>query len=118
MAMNCWCCGQKVSEKARNYKFHCKLFVLFKIGYDNWEPEGFPKMNRDQFRKNVLILAGYYTTYFDFNGVLQTEAESISYAKMGAEKFEQCYQDCLDVIANRLLMCGKADLHDMVMEHF
>lgn len=117
--MKCWCCGHKLTGRERNYKHHCKLFVLFEIGYDNWEPEAeCPKMSKDDFRKNVIKLSGYTRSYFDFNGVLQVEAASISYSNMGKLKFEKCYDDCRNYIADNLLKCGRDDLHDMVMMEF
>ena len=115
----CELCGGEVSEKSRNYRHHRKLFVLFRLGFDNWDQSSNTiKTTAEQFRKMILIAAGYSNVFSDLDGNLIVEAQSISYAKMGAKMFEQCYKDCLAVIADRLLKCGKDDLHDMVMLEF
>ena len=129
----CELCGHTLTGRERNYKFHKKLFVLFELGFENWEPVTFwdkidltefekygvfPRKNKDTFRKDILKLAGYVDVSFNVDGTLNIEAQSISYAKMGADKFEQCYQDCLAVIADRLLKCGRDDLHDRVQMEF
>lgn len=123
--MKCWLCGQKVPEKARNYKHHCKLFVLFQIGLENWEPESETiingeriQMTDEQFRENVLTAIGHCDQYFDFNGNIKFKAKSISYAKLGQEGFQKVYDRCLKFIADKLLKCGRAELHDEVIWRF
>lgn len=116
----CELCGAQVSEKARNYQHHKKLFVLFKIGFDNWEPleSQHAAKNLDQFRRDVMIMSGHCDPVYTIDGNITLVPHSLSYSKMGKEQFEQAYQDCLHVIADRVLRCGRDDLHDMIMMEF
>lgn len=90
----------------RNPKFHRKLFALLDVGYDCWEPTRKHKSykgiaiekNREQFREDITIMAGYYTQTFDLKGRMVIRAKSISFSKMDDAEFEGLYQAVVTVL--------------------
>ena len=81
----------------RNGKFHRKFFALMNVGYDCWEPKrkhksykGIPiEKNRDQFREDITILAGFYEQTFNLKGEMRMRAKSISFASMEDDEFSE-----------------------------
>lgn len=107
----------------RNIKFHRKLFALLNLAFDYWEPGeidtkfGVPQKNRDNFRKNLTILAGYGYPVFNVDGSWKMEAESISFAKMDNVKFERLYNSILNVILLQIPLLkklGKDEVNKLV----
>jgi len=97
-------------RRARNVKFHRKMFSLFKLAFDTWEPvtpmeyKGLPvAKDFDRFRKDMTILAGFYKPVYNVRGELRLEAESLSFAAMDEERFEQVFRAVLTVIWDRVL---------------
>lgn len=88
----------------RNLAFHRKYFALLNIAYDQWVPGeinskyGKPEKNFNRFRKDLTILAGFYTTTIRLDGSPRIEAQSISFAKMEPEEFEKLYSKSIDVL--------------------
>ncbi len=98
--------------RPRNPGFHRKAFSLFKWAFDNWEPtSGQPVMHKgrevhksfERFRKDLLILAGYYRPVFNARGELRAEPESLSWATMDQARFERVYSDVVDVVLERII---------------
>ena len=118
----CELCGSEVKAKNRSYPYHKKLFVLFQIGYENWEPVEKKGANigksKDVFRKQIMVMAGHYESYYGLDGGVIFEPLSLKFSKMGVVKFDEVYRDCLHVIAERVLFCGKDELHDEIMTRF
>ena len=115
----CDLCGQKVDVKGHSYQHHKKAFELFRIAYENWEsPPDYPRMTKEQFRKNVIIKSGHYIAHYDLDGGLVFEAKSLKYSKANQNQFNEIYRDCVRYIEDQLLRCGKGDLAEMVMREF
>ena len=69
----------------------------------------------DRFRKDLTILAGFYVKTIRLNGDTRIEAESLSFASMSEERFQECYtalisaslkyifKDCDQSIENKLI---------------
>jgi len=105
--------GQGVSatvRKARNVRFHRKMFALFKLAFDAWEPmtpleyKGLPvSKDFDRFRKDMTILAGFYKAVYNARGEVRLEAESLSFGSMDEERFNLVYRAVLSVIWDRVL---------------
>jgi hypothetical protein len=57
----------------------------------------------DRFRRDIQIMAGYYTCVYNAMGELRLEAKSISWAKMSEEEFAQLYSATIDVILQKVL---------------
>ena len=53
---------------------------------------------RENFRKEIVKFAGYYKEYRTLRGEVTYEAESISFASMSQEDFEDLYQRFLDAV--------------------
>jgi len=83
----------------RNHAFHRKYWALINLAYDFWEPEDDqPMKNKDRFRKDITILAGFYEQSVRLNGDIRTEAKSISFANMDDDEFEKLFSKTIDVI--------------------
>jgi len=108
----------------RNPKFHRKMFALFQVGFDAWEPDrkhkthkGKPvEKNFERFRSDITILAGYYDQVFDLKGRMKLEAKSISFAKMVQDEFEQLYSAVIDVLLREVCTkyAGREELDSVV----
>lgn len=93
---------------SRNPLFHRKFFALLNIGFECWEPalthNGQPvEKNFDQFREDVIILAGFYEQTWNLDGVMTVRAQSISFARMDDAAFEKVYSAVADVLLARVL---------------
>lgn len=105
----------------RNPKFHRKFFAMLDVGFDAWEPpesehRGLPvQKNRERFRKDCIIAAGFYEPVANINGDVRAEAKSISFARMDDAEFEQVYSAVADVLLQRVLRnYTRADLDEVV----
>ena len=81
-------------KRPRNYNFHKKYFSLIQMLFENQERY----INIDHLRKDLTIEAGFYTTRKDIHGNDIKEADSISFASMKQEDFDELYSKTLDVI--------------------
>ena len=81
-------------KQPRNLKFHKKFFALVNMLFENQEIYN----NPDRLRKDLIIEAGLYDEWVDFQGVMQREAKSISFAKMNENEFSELYSKVIDVI--------------------
>lgn len=106
--------GEIVNVEAaipRNPKFHRRFFALLNIGFDAWEPPRKHKTHKgrivqknfDQFREDILILAGFYEQTFDLLGRMKIRAKSISFANMDEAEFEAVYSAVVDVLLREAL---------------
>jgi len=115
-------------KQMRNAAFHRKLFALFNLAFEYWEPgevsskHGVPQKNFDRFRKDLTILAGHYHNVIRLDGSVRVEADSLSFGSMDQETFNNLYQSILDVIMKRISVLNKLskeeinDLVDKVLE--
>lgn len=95
----------------RNPKFHRKFFAMLNFAFDAWEPDrkrktykGRPvEKNFEQFREDILILAGFSEQTFNLRGEMRLKAKSISFANMDDEEFERVYSAVVDVILKNVL---------------
>ena len=95
----------------RNYKFLRKWFALLKVGYDLWE-ETCPRHKHkgvdvlpdfERFRRDVTILSGFAKTVVNIRGELRLEAESVAFANMSEERFEELYSATINVLLHKVL---------------
>lgn len=101
-------------KRVRNPRFHRKAFALFKLAFEHWEPsealeyKGQPvAKDFDRFRKELLILAGFYKAVYSTNGEVRLEAQSISFGAMDDARFEQVYKAVLGVVWRKILTTYK-----------
>ena len=97
-------------KKVRNYKFHRKYFALLDFAFDQWEPsgeltyQGMPvAKNKERFRKDLIILAGFYESTVNLRGEVRLEARSMAFSQMDENEFEHLYNATVDVILRRIL---------------
>lgn len=93
----------------RNLGFHRKFFALLDVAFEAWECpaleyKGQPIVkNRERFRKDLTILAGFGYPVVNLNGEVRYEAQSISFAKMDGAEFEALYSRVIDVVLAKVL---------------
>lgn len=80
----------------RNPAFLRKVMVFFHFCFDHWDGSKVHEFCSEleqfnRFRKDLTILAGFYIRSERLNGKLRTEAESLSFASMSEERFQECY---------------------------
>ena len=107
--------GQPVRVKltrVRNYQFMKKWFALLNLAFDYWEPpeNHVGEKNFERFRKDIIILAGFYESYVRLDGSTRVEPKSISFAKMSEDEFEELYDKTLDVIIKYALTSYTGDM--------
>ena len=106
---------QVTLTKPRNIHFHKKLFALIGIAYDAFDLGEIKhkgtviEKNRERFRKDLTIQAGFYDTVFNLDGELRLEAKSISFAKMDEEEFARLYDKFITVILQKVLTSYTAE---------
>lgn len=94
----------------RNYEFLKKFMALMKVGFDFWaerQPQqdfkGMPVLPEfDRFRKDVTIMAGYFTPVWNIKGEMRVEAESISFANMSEDRFQRLFDAVLKVLLSKI----------------
>lgn len=98
-----------IVSRARNIGFHRKFFAMLNVAFDAWEPET-PEYagqvalkNFERFRKDLVVLAGFYLPTVNLRGEVRLEPESISFASMDEDRFNQVYSAVADVVLQRVL---------------
>lgn len=99
--------------KVRNPRFHNKMLKLIRVGYEHWNPDAAPDVQRvdgivpmkdfESFRKKILILAGHCDQVFDLDGTFTLEAKSIAFASCSELEFQKVYKNVLDVVWERIM---------------
>jgi hypothetical protein len=97
-------------REMRNGSFFRKWWALVKLGYDYWsesaatiEYRGQPVLpDFDRFRKDVTILAGFYSPVANLKGEVRIEPESLKWASMTEERFTQLYDATIQVLLQRV----------------
>ncbi|KJV08018.1 DUF1367 family protein [Methylocucumis oryzae] len=105
----------------RNWKFHKKFFALVNVAFEAWDMPGVEykgmqvNKNRDRFRKDLIILAGYGHPVVNLRGEVRYEAKSISFGSMDELEFEELYSRVVDVVLAKVLMhYSRSDLDEQV----
>ena len=111
----------KVSyTRVRNPAFHRKAFALFKFAFDIWdapvlEYKGLTVAKEfNGFRKDITILAGFYTAHTRLDGTPRIEAKSLSFGNMNEDEFSRVYAAVLNVIWSRVLKSRGYDAPEKV----
>lgn len=108
-------------KRMRNYKFHKKLFALLNLAFDAWEPSEATYKGEviaksfNQFRNDIVVLAGYYETTVTLKGEVRLVAKSLSFASMEQDEFQKLYSSIINVVLQRILTkYTRADLDDVI----
>ncbi len=108
--------------RSRNLKFHRKFFAMLDVGFNAWEPDEVllngevAQKNRERFRKDCIILAGFYDLVTNLRGEVRAEARSISFANMDEEEFDAVYSAVADVLLRKVLTNYTREDLDQVVE--
>ena len=98
----------------RSLPFHRKFMAMVRFAFDQWEPEkerkrhtyrGMPiEKNFEQFRKDMLILAGYRKATYDRRGRVSIDALSISFDRMEQDDFVKVYAAVYEAIYQNIFV--------------
>ena len=80
-------------KNPRNIGFHKKFFALLNIGHENTKLD----MPFETYRKYLIMKAGFFTAYQTPKGTYY-DPDSISFAAMSQDEFEEVYSRVLDKI--------------------
>lgn len=86
-------------KRPRNLKFHRKAFALMQLAYEN--QENYTEF--DQFRRALVIEAGYFDDLRLLDGTTVREAKSLSFAKMDEDDFGKLYNALINTILRVVL---------------
>jgi len=105
-------------KRPRNYEFHKKWFALLNFAYDYWEPPHnlVGHKNFDRFRKDIIILAGYYDTVVRLDGSTRVEPKSISFGSMSEDDFEKLYDATIEVVCQHVLRQYDGDMLKSILD--
>ena len=81
----------------RNYLFHRKYFGMLNMCFDNQDEF----IEKEWFRKYILIKIGWCDVYIAGDGTLLTEVKSLAFTKCTQSEFEELYNKTLDYILLR-----------------
>jgi hypothetical protein len=117
--------GQGVTatvKRHRNPRFHRKYFALLNLAFDAWEPvEAMYKgqvvgKNFDQFRNDIICLAGYFEMAVNLKGETRVTAKSISFGNMDEDEFGELYNATVNVVLKHVLTNYDREQLDAVMD--
>lgn len=106
----------------RNPRFHRKYFALLNLAFDAWEPvEATYKgqvvgKNFDQFRNDIVCLAGFGEVAINLRGETRVTAKSISFASMSQDEFDDLYSATVNVLLKHVLTNYDREQLDEVMD--
>lgn len=80
-------------KNPRNLAFHRRFFALLNLGHENTSLD----MPFETYRKYMTVKAGFFKAYQTPKGLFY-DPESISFANMDQEQFEDVYSRVLDKI--------------------
>jgi hypothetical protein len=109
----------KITKDRDPIKFR-KWWAMVNFAYKNWdvdESDGIMKMSLENFRKELIKMAGFCRQVWRLDGTFTVEAESISFSKMKDQEFNILYSKTVDVILQKVLTgYTKDDLENVVLE--
>lgn len=92
----------------RNPAFHRKMFAFFKFCFAHWAAEnaGYEFTDeytqKEEFRKNLTILAGFFDVVTTIKGETKVRAKSLAYGNMEPDEFERCYNAMVNAAIKHL----------------
>lgn len=94
----------------RNGRFFRKWWALAKLGFDYFSDtceqqqyKGQPiAPDFDRFRRDLIIMAGFYRPVWNLKGEMRIEHESISWSAMTEERFTQLYDATIRVLLEKV----------------
>lgn len=117
--------GQGVTatvKRHRNPRFHRKYFALLNLAFDAWEPVAATYKgqvvgkNFDQFRNDIVCLAGFGEVAINLRGETRVTAKSISFASMSQDDFDDLYNATVNTVLKHVLTTYDREQLDEVMD--
>jgi hypothetical protein len=117
--------GQGVTatvKRHRNPRFHRKYFALLNLAFDAWEPVAATYKgqvvgkNFDQFRNDIVCLAGFGEVAINLRGETRVTAKSISFAAMSQDEFDDLYNATVNTVLKHVLTTYDREQLDEVMD--
>jgi len=110
-------------EQPRNQKFLAKFHVMIDFAFDYWEPVLDPVNNivpvkdRETFREQVTIMAGYREAVMGIKGV-RWKARSIAFGSMEEDEFNSVYKAVFSVLwqvaLSKVPNMQEAEAHNLI----
>lgn len=108
-------------KRVRNLGHHKKFFALLNLAYEAWEPTEqtykgqVVAKNFDQFRNDLVVLAGHGDASYNFRGEVRVRAKSLAFGNMSQDEFEGLYQSVVQVVLSKILTnYTREDLDEVV----
>lgn len=89
-----------VSEP-QNIALHRKLFKVIGFAFDHMTFDDTPAQ-RERFRNDLTILAGYFHKVYNYKGELRVVAKSLNFNKMSPDERREFYDAVLNVIWEKI----------------
>ena len=111
----------EVKSGGRNRQFHKKVFTFFNYCFNYWvsnKPDLDEPGQFDYFRKELTILAGFSNEFYAIDGSVRVEAQSLSYANMDQDEFEQFYSALINAAMRTLFFGCGPEVEERLMGFF
>jgi len=108
-------------KQARNPQFHRKVFAFFNFCFQHWSGgHNFQdeSLQFDQFRKELIIMAGFHNAYYSISSEARLEAKSLSFGSMSQDEFEQCYQALIQAAMSNIFKTADERTLNQLMSFF
>jgi len=105
----------------RNPGFHRKVFIFFHFCFEHWKGDREFVSETEQFRvfrNNLTVLAGFYIELFNIKGEVRIEAESLSFASMDQERFEECYSALINAAMRKIFLTADENTYNQLVSFF
>ncbi|WNO05987.1 DUF1367 family protein [Rhodoferax mekongensis] len=98
-------------KEMRNGSYFRKWWTLVDYAFDLWS-DGIDLMqyegrdvlpNKERFRKELTIMAGYFHPVYSIDGSFTLEADSLQWSKMSEETFDKLYQATITAVLSKVL---------------
>ena len=105
----------------RSPAFHGKMFVFFNFCFQYWKSDRVfanEQTQKEEFRKDLTIQAGFYDEVWNLRGELKVVAKSLAYHNMLPEEFEACYNANIQAAMNSIFDSDDYDIYNRLMSFF
>ncbi len=108
---------------SRNPAFLRKVMVFFRFCFDHWNGDKVHEFcseieQLERFRKDLTILAGFYTQSIRLDGTIRTEAKSLAFASMDEEEFQECYSALINAAMKHIFHNADANTENRLLSFF
>lgn len=106
-----------------NPKFRSKIHVFFKFCFDHWDgnkihPHCTELEQRERFRKDLTILAGFKVQTIRLDGTFRTEAKSLAFENMEEDEFSECYHAVIQAAMSHVFRTDDESYYNKLKSFF